>query len=215
VQFSGFARSLCLLLLGRGYFADYIDPCTGHPALHGRSSCVYSEVDAASQLLCYRVEQAGSCSIVLHPAWGSACYPATILTTARIDALLREMEAVRRRWEVKGVREGDREDGKSAADREGGEQREEERRERESEAKDGSDQQQQPHGVGKGDEELKQLDNPQVLTAGGQQEQWIVRDGGRRRAFGSQTASNASADGQAVMLVAGGSGAVRTGSADG
>ena len=34
-HFSGFARSLCLLLSGRGWFADYVDPCTGHPALHG------------------------------------------------------------------------------------------------------------------------------------------------------------------------------------
>ena len=201
LQFSGFARSLCLLLQGRGYFADYIDPCTGHPALHARSSSVYSEVEAASQLLRYRVEQAGSCSVVLHPDWGSACYPASIVTSARIDALLTEMQAVRRRWEVQAEREqpGQGESGSAGPLRSGQEEREE-REEREADAEDGGRQQQQPHGVKKGEEELKQLDEPQLLTAG-QQERWIVREEGGRRG-GSQAGSIAAA-GQAVLTAGG------------
>ena len=63
---------------------------------------MYNEVDAASQLLHYRIEQAGFCSIVLHPTWGSACYPATVVTNADLAGLLREMDRVRLRWEVRG-----------------------------------------------------------------------------------------------------------------
>ena len=99
--FSGFARALCLHLVARGYFADYIDPCTGHPALTRSGGAVYSEVDGASALLRYRVEQAGCCSIVLHPAWGSACYPASCVTNARVEAVLEGLDRVRRRWEVR------------------------------------------------------------------------------------------------------------------
>ena len=62
---------------------------------------VYSEVEGGSQLLGYRVEQAGSCAIVLHPAWGSACYPASMVTNADVGSVIREMDKVRRRWEVK------------------------------------------------------------------------------------------------------------------
>ena len=98
--FSGFARALCLHLTSRGYFADYIDPCTGHPALTASGGSVYSEVDGASALLRYRVEQAGSCSIVLHPMWGSGCYPASCVTNARVEAVLEGLQRVRRRWEV-------------------------------------------------------------------------------------------------------------------
>ena len=100
-HFAGFARSLCHFLIGRGYFADYIDPCTGHPALSRGGGAVYSEVDGASALLRYRMEQAGCCSVVLHPQWGSACYPASCVTNARVEAVLEGLERVKRRWEVR------------------------------------------------------------------------------------------------------------------
>lgn len=100
-SFSGFARALCQHLTGRGYFADYIDPCTGHPALTPSGGAVYSEVDGASALLRYRMEQAGNCNVILHPTWGSACYPASCVTNARVAAVLEGLERVRRRWEVR------------------------------------------------------------------------------------------------------------------
>jgi len=31
VQFVDFAKSVCAVLAGRGYWADYIDPCSGLP----------------------------------------------------------------------------------------------------------------------------------------------------------------------------------------
>ncbi len=33
-------------------------------------------------LLRYKTQNAGCCKILLHPRWGSSCYPATIFTTA-------------------------------------------------------------------------------------------------------------------------------------
>ena len=115
--FSGFARSLCLYLTSRGYFADYIDPCTGHPALTRSGGAVYSEVDGASALLRYRVEQAGFCSIVLHPLWGSGCYPASCVTNARLEAVLEGLDRVRRRWEVNEEHKDDDEESEEKMER--------------------------------------------------------------------------------------------------
>ena len=116
-SFTGFAKQLCLHLTSRGYFADYIDPCTGLPSLTRSGGVVYSEVDGASALLRYRVEQAGCCSIVLHPRWGSACYPASCVTNARVEAVLEGLDRVRRRWEVTEERKEEEEEEEERTER--------------------------------------------------------------------------------------------------
>lgn len=102
--FAGWAKSICQRLIGRGFMADFIDPCTGYPSINSHTSCVYNEVDAATMLLRYRVEQAGFCSIVLHPDWGSASYPASMLTNANLDSLTEAIEAANRRWKIDDAR---------------------------------------------------------------------------------------------------------------
>ena len=42
----------------------------------------------------YHVSQAGGCKVLLHPKWGTACYPATIFTTAPAEAVLAALDAV-------------------------------------------------------------------------------------------------------------------------
>jgi hypothetical protein len=49
---------------------------------------VYSEVDAAALLLAYRMEVVGACSVIDHPQWGAAHYPASMLTTASLEQTL-------------------------------------------------------------------------------------------------------------------------------
>eukprot|EP00850_Spirogloea_muscicola_P004193 SM000018S03558 [mRNA] locus=s18:34600:35835:+ [translate_table: standard] len=71
-----------------GYFCDYIDPCSGLPMVHRGTSTVYSEVDALQFFLGYSCQNAGCCKVVLHPKWGSAVYPATLLTNAPPALLL-------------------------------------------------------------------------------------------------------------------------------
>jgi hypothetical protein len=61
------------------WWVDMIDPCSGLP-VHTRSNStfIYPEVAGFEQLLCYRTTAASCCKVLLHPSWGSACYPATV-----------------------------------------------------------------------------------------------------------------------------------------
>lgn len=73
-----FSRDFCGRLRGKGYGADFIDPCSGLPMLTLDCNKVYSEVDGMECLLNYKSYNAGFCKILTHPKWGSAVYPATI-----------------------------------------------------------------------------------------------------------------------------------------
>ena len=77
-----FAQELTSRIHALGYWADYIDPCSGLAVITANSNKVYSEVDGMQTLLNYRVLNAGFCKVLLHPVWGSAVYPASIFTTA-------------------------------------------------------------------------------------------------------------------------------------
>mmetsp|Transcript_15720 Transcript_15720/g.32208 ORF Transcript_15720/g.32208 Transcript_15720/m.32208 type:complete len:210 (-) Transcript_15720:42-671(-) len=76
--FINFGRDLCTKLRSQGYWADFIDPCSGLPMLTLGCNKVYSEVDGMECLLNYKAHNAGFCKILTHPKWGSAVYPATI-----------------------------------------------------------------------------------------------------------------------------------------
>jgi hypothetical protein len=80
--FMSFARVLCQSIRDAGYWADFIDPCSGLPMLTLNSSKVYSEVDGMECLLNYKSYNAGFCKILTHPKWGSSVYPATIFAYA-------------------------------------------------------------------------------------------------------------------------------------
>ena len=90
--FMEFAKTLCQNLHKKGYFADYIDPCSGLAMVTQESNKVYSEVDGAQQLLGYSVHNAGCCKVLLHPSWGTAVYPASIFTKAPLEVVTAELE---------------------------------------------------------------------------------------------------------------------------
>ena len=92
-NFMAFAKAFCTLIENKGYFADYIDPCSGLAMITREANKVYSEVDGAQQLLGYSVHNAGCCKILLHPSWGSAVYPASIFTTAPSEVVSTQMFA--------------------------------------------------------------------------------------------------------------------------
>ncbi len=85
--FADFARPLCEALRAQGHWADYIDPCSGLPVLTPDCTRPYSEVAGFEHLLRYKTQNAGCCKILMHPRWGSSCYPATIFTTAPVGVL--------------------------------------------------------------------------------------------------------------------------------
>lgn len=86
--FISFGQDLCLKIRARGYWADYIDPCSGLPMLTTNCNKVYSEVDGMECLLNYKSYNAGFCKILTHPQWGSAVYPATMFAHAPASVVL-------------------------------------------------------------------------------------------------------------------------------
>ncbi|CAB1104393.1 unnamed protein product [Ectocarpus sp. CCAP 1310/34] len=90
-SFASFASGLCKQIREAGYWADYIDPCSGLPMLSGGTK-VYSEVEGMQLLLQYQVMNAGNCKVLLHPQWGSAVYPASLFCTAPSDFVQRLLE---------------------------------------------------------------------------------------------------------------------------
>lgn len=90
--FVEFASALCDEISKHGYWADYIDPCSGLPMLNKERAHHYNEVDGFQHLLRYQTQNAGCCKILLHPKYGSSCYPATLFTVAPKDLILQIFE---------------------------------------------------------------------------------------------------------------------------
>lgn len=86
-SFDRFSRKLCAVLRKEGEWSDFIDPCSGLPALREHTNRGYSEVDGLALLLRFSTHSAGMCKVASHPKWGTSFYPATIFTTAPIDTL--------------------------------------------------------------------------------------------------------------------------------
>jgi hypothetical protein len=101
-RFAAFARPLCQGLRGQGFWADFIDPCSGLPMLTPHCTRPYSEVAGFEHLLRYKTQNAGCCKILLHPRWGSSCYPATIFTTAPVKTVRAAIHMLEREGERKG-----------------------------------------------------------------------------------------------------------------
>mmetsp|Transcript_6279 Transcript_6279/g.12110 ORF Transcript_6279/g.12110 Transcript_6279/m.12110 type:complete len:171 (+) Transcript_6279:139-651(+) len=95
-NFMEWAESLATALEAKGYWSDYVDPCSGLPMRRKECTAVYSEVNAMSLLLGFRTSNAGCCKVLLHPQWGSSVYPASFFTYAPLDVLQTTLEEVDR-----------------------------------------------------------------------------------------------------------------------
>eukprot|EP00527_Entomoneis_sp_CCMP2396_P002594 CAMPEP_0198141640 /NCGR_PEP_ID=MMETSP1443-20131203/4616_1 /TAXON_ID=186043 /ORGANISM="Entomoneis sp., Strain CCMP2396" /LENGTH=212 /DNA_ID=CAMNT_0043804447 /DNA_START=41 /DNA_END=679 /DNA_ORIENTATION=+ len=91
--FMKFARTCCEQLREHGYWADFIDPCSGLPMLTLNCNKVYSEVDGMECCLGYRAYNAGFCKILTHPAWGSAVYPASMFAYAPRNVVIQLLQS--------------------------------------------------------------------------------------------------------------------------
>jgi Methylmalonic aciduria and homocystinuria type D protein len=100
-RFVSFASAFCRRCHSAGYWADYLDPCSGLPMLspgmpqyrHYSFYKVYSEVDGMQALLSYRTYNAGCCKVLCHDAWGSHVYPATMFLYAPRTVVVAWLEA--------------------------------------------------------------------------------------------------------------------------
>ena len=90
--FMQFAHTFCEKITKAGYWADYIDPCSGLPMLTLNCNKVYSEVDGMECCLNYKSYNAGFCKVLTHPRWGTAVYPATIFTRAPRNLIIQMLQ---------------------------------------------------------------------------------------------------------------------------
>lgn len=86
-KFNAWCARICDRLAQFGYWADFIDPCSGYPVRGARGASPYSEIDGLRAMLSYATSVAGPCVVVSHPRWNTRCYPATLFTTAPLDVV--------------------------------------------------------------------------------------------------------------------------------
>ena len=92
-RFMDFGAEVCKRLAAAGFWADYIDPCSGLPMVHKQTGSPYGEVEALCTLLGYQTANAGCCKVILHPRWGSAVYPSSIFAKAPAEAVQQAVQA--------------------------------------------------------------------------------------------------------------------------
>ncbi len=94
-EFIAFSFALAFALRGRGYTAEVFDPRSAGPLLSPPGDLRHNDVRAAACLPAMEVLP-GICPMLVHPAWGTAVYPATILASARPDICLPLVRATAR-----------------------------------------------------------------------------------------------------------------------
>ena len=78
-----------------GYAAAIFDPRTGFPLLARPGALRLDDVAIVQAALGYRIACSHGCSIVLHPTWGRAVYPSTLVSAAEpalVERILGEVE---------------------------------------------------------------------------------------------------------------------------
>ncbi len=65
-----------------GHLAEVFDPRTGSPLFSQPGSLRLDDVAVVRSCLGYATCDRYGCSVILHPVWGSAVYPSTLLSSA-------------------------------------------------------------------------------------------------------------------------------------
>jgi hypothetical protein len=81
-SFLTFGLQIAFYLKNLNLKTEVFDPRTGQPVLSMPGSMALSDVAIAQAMLGYPTIQSGRCSILVHPQWGSAVYPSTLVSSA-------------------------------------------------------------------------------------------------------------------------------------
>lgn len=94
-------QELCGRLKDDGYWADFIDPCSGTPHFDkAHTNVTMFETDEKFRLLGFDIQDLGCCKVVSHTKFGRHCMVACIVTNAAAgsDALENIMEEFNPSW---------------------------------------------------------------------------------------------------------------------
>jgi len=76
------AKEICGRLKEEGYWADFIDPCSGTPHYSGHSATTMFETDERYRLLGFRIEDLGCCKVIAHNRFGRNVFVGCVVTNA-------------------------------------------------------------------------------------------------------------------------------------
>lgn len=83
-QFIEFGSPIIFQLRAKGHLADMFDPRTGLPMTSPPGQLRLSDVKVARAALGYSIDNDGCCPMILHPSWGKAVYPSTLVSSAQL-----------------------------------------------------------------------------------------------------------------------------------
>jgi len=81
-QFIEFGSQIVLQLKTMGHLADLFEPRTGRPMTSPPGQLWLSDVKLVHSTLGYAINHSGPCAMIVHPNWGRAVYPSTLVSSA-------------------------------------------------------------------------------------------------------------------------------------
>lgn len=91
-QFVMKARQICRALQEAGYWADFIDPCSGRPSLGPYTNATLLETDERYRHFGFTIEDLGCCKVITHHLWGSNAFVGCLFTNAPSES--REVQKI-------------------------------------------------------------------------------------------------------------------------
>lgn len=82
LQFIEFGNQVLFQLKAMGHLVEMFDPCTGCPIVSAPGQLQLSDAKVVRATLGFPIDTSGSCTMVVHPAWGRAVYPSTLVSSA-------------------------------------------------------------------------------------------------------------------------------------
>jgi len=80
------AKEICGRLKDEGYWADFIDPCSGTPHYSGHTNTTMFETDEKYRLLGFSIEDLGCCKVIAHNKFGRNVFVGCLITNAATES---------------------------------------------------------------------------------------------------------------------------------